>query len=370
MPVQETHAVTGAYGYSGKYIAQRLLDAGHTVITLTNSPRRANPFGDRIRAIPLDFDRPDLLAKHLQGVSVLYNTYWVRFNHRLFRHADAVRNTLALFAAARQAGVRRIVHISITNPSEDSPLEYFRGKARLEKVLMDSGISYAILRPAILFGKEDILVNNIAWTLRRLPVFGVFGDGRYRLQPIHVDDLAGPGRRASGDTRKRDRQRHRARDVFLSGACGVHRRCHRPPASHSFRSALVRLCHEPSRGKAGRRCNNNPRRDQRLDGRLVVRRCSARRKDRFDAMGESQRGYTGAKVRERVGKTERPNGGLRDEFRAPSRSSCSARGYIVRFHLPSFFISQAMFRARFLTVSIPSASCCTSPLSRPKATFQ
>jgi NADH dehydrogenase len=188
---QEIHAVTGAYGYSGKYIAQRLLETGHLVITLTNSLGRANPFGDRIRALPLSFDRPDLLADHLRGVSVLYNTYWVRFNHRLFRHADAVRNTLALFAAARRAGVQRIVHISITNPSEESPLEYFRGKATLEKALVASGISYAILRPAILFGKEDILVNNIAWTLRRLPVFGVFGDGRYRLQPIYVDDLAG-----------------------------------------------------------------------------------------------------------------------------------------------------------------------------------
>ena len=96
-----------------------------------------------------------------------------------------------LFEAARKAGVERIVHVSITNPSEDSPLEYFRGKATLEKALVDSGISHAILRPAILFGKEDILINNIAWTLRRLPVFGVFGDGRYRLQPIYVDDLAG-----------------------------------------------------------------------------------------------------------------------------------------------------------------------------------
>jgi len=190
MAEQETHAVTGAYGYSGKYIAQRLLQAGQTVVTLTNSLGRANPFGNRIRALPLEFDRPDLLAENLKGVSVLYNTYWVRFNHRLFQHADALRNTLTLFAAAKRAGVGRIVHISITNPSADSPLEYFRGKARLERALMDSGISYAILRPAILFGKEDILVNNIAWTLRRLPVFGVFGDGRYRLQPIYVDDLA------------------------------------------------------------------------------------------------------------------------------------------------------------------------------------
>ena len=184
------HAVTGAFGYSGKYIAERLLDEGQTVITLTNSVSRANPFGDRIKAFPFDFDQPKLLVEHLRGVSVLYNTYWVRFNHRLFKHADAVQNTLALFDAARKAGVQRIVHVSITNPSEDSRLEYFRGKAILEKALIESGISHAILRPAVLFGKEDVLINNIAWVLRHLPVFGVFGDGRYRLQPIYVDDLA------------------------------------------------------------------------------------------------------------------------------------------------------------------------------------
>jgi uncharacterized protein YbjT (DUF2867 family) len=184
------HAVTGAYGYTGKYIAQRLLDKGQKVITLTNSLNRANPFGDAVRAFPFDFDRLDRLAEHLGGAAVLYNTYWVRYNHRLFKHADAVRNTLVLFEAARRAGVRRIVHVSIANPSEESPLEYFRGKAALEKALIGSGLSYAILRPTVLFGKEDILLNNIAWTLRRCPVFGIFGNGRYRLQPIYVDDLA------------------------------------------------------------------------------------------------------------------------------------------------------------------------------------
>lgn len=190
MPKRAQHAVTGAYGYSGKYIAQRLLDAGHDVITLTNSIARAHPFGERVTAYPFDFERPDQLSEHLKGVSVLYNTYWVRFNHRLFKHADAVRNTLVLFEAARLAGVERIVHVSITNPSSDSRLEYFRGKAVLEQALRESGVSYAILRPAVLFGREDVLVNNIAWVLRRLPVFGVFGDGQYRLQPIYVDDLA------------------------------------------------------------------------------------------------------------------------------------------------------------------------------------
>ncbi|MBI3987446.1 MAG: NAD(P)H-binding protein [Lentisphaerae bacterium] len=184
------HAVTGAFGYSGKYIAHRLLEAGENVITLTDSPRRRNPFGDRVRAVPFHFDEPGKLAESLAGVVVLYNTYWVRFNHAAFTHTDAVRNTRTLFQAAKAAGVKRVVHISITNPSENSPLEYFRGKACLERALIESGLSYAILRPAVLFGKEDILINNIAWALRHLPVFGVFGDGRYKLQPIHVADLA------------------------------------------------------------------------------------------------------------------------------------------------------------------------------------
>lgn len=187
---KSVHLVTGAFGFSGQYIARRLLEKGHTVRTLTNSPESENPFGAQIAARAYHFDDPPKLAESLRGATVLYNTYWVRFNYPGFSHADAVQNTLRVFAAAREAGVRRVVHVSITNPSEDSPLEYFRGKARLERALVESGLSYAILRPAVLFGKEDILINNIAWMLRRFPVFGVFGDGQYRLQPIYVDDFA------------------------------------------------------------------------------------------------------------------------------------------------------------------------------------
>lgn len=187
---KQIQAVTGAFGYSGKYITQRLLAEGQPVITLTNSLHRENPFGEQVAAFPFHFDEPGKLAASLRGVKVLYNTYWVRFNHKTFVHETAVTNTLALFKAAQEAGVERIVHVSITNPSLDSPLEYFNGKARLEQALMASGLSYAILRPTVLFGKEDILINNIAWMLRKFPVFGVFGDGAYRLQPIYVDDLA------------------------------------------------------------------------------------------------------------------------------------------------------------------------------------
>ncbi|HTP09489.1 MAG TPA: NAD(P)H-binding protein [Anaerolineae bacterium] len=188
----ELQIVTGAFGYSGKYITRRLLDAGVHVRTLTNSLQRSNPFGDHVEAHPFNFDKQAALIESLRGATVLYNTYWIRFNTKEpgFQHSVAVENTLKLFDAAKQAGVPRVVHTSITNPSEDSPLEYFKGKAVLERALKESGLSYTILRPNVLFGHEDILINNIAWTLRKLPVFGVFGNGQYRLQPMHVDDFA------------------------------------------------------------------------------------------------------------------------------------------------------------------------------------
>lgn len=190
MAGQEIHAVTGAFGYSGKYIAQRLLTEGHRVITLTNSFHRQNPFREKIKAFPFNFDNPGELIESLKGVSVLYNTYWVRFNSKQFTLAEALKNTLTMFRCAKEAGVERIVHVSILNPEAKPELEYFRCKAELEKRLKASGISYAILRPAVLFGKEDILINNIAWILRHFPFFILFGQGDYEIQPIYVDDLA------------------------------------------------------------------------------------------------------------------------------------------------------------------------------------
>ena len=190
MEKKEIHAVTGAFGYTGKYLAKMLLDKGHEVITLTNSPQRKNSFGDKIKVFPFNFDKQEELQKSLQAVKVLYITYWVRFNHKMFQHADAVENTLKLFVAAKKAGVERIVYVSISNANKNSLLEYFSGKGKIEEFLMNSNISYAILRPTVIFGKEDILINNIAWVLRNLPVFGVYGNGKYKIQPIHVTDMA------------------------------------------------------------------------------------------------------------------------------------------------------------------------------------
>jgi len=186
----DTVVITGAFSYTGKYTTGLLLNRGYSIRTLTYHPERANPFGDKVQVFPYNFDRPDQLTQTLRGASTLINTYWVRFPRGESTFESAVRNTRALISAARNAGVKRIVHISIANPSPQSPLGYYKGKAQLEQAVLDSGLSYAILRPTVIFGLEDILINNIAWFVRRFPVFGIPGDGRYRIRPIYVEDMA------------------------------------------------------------------------------------------------------------------------------------------------------------------------------------
>lgn len=169
-----THAVTGATSFTGRFIAQQLTEGGHEVRNLTR----------------LELGDAERLAAVLDGADTLYNTFWIRFERGPITYDWAIERSLRLVEAARRAGVRRIVHISVINASHDAPTAYFRAKAVVEDALTSSGISHAIVRPTVTFGPGDILVNNLAWTLRRLPVFGIPADGRYPIQPVHVEDVA------------------------------------------------------------------------------------------------------------------------------------------------------------------------------------
>ena len=187
---RQMDVVTGAFGYTGRHIARRLLEMGRTVKTLTGHPARFDPFDGRVAAEPLDFSQPDRLRESLRGAATLYNTYWIRFPHGATTFDTAVANSRVLLKAAVEAGVRRVVHISITGANSASPLPYFRGKGLVEEELTGQGVSYGIVRPTIVFGDEDILLNNIAWALRRFPMFPLPGRGQYRVQPVYVGDLA------------------------------------------------------------------------------------------------------------------------------------------------------------------------------------
>jgi NADH dehydrogenase len=190
METGELNVVTGAFGYTGKYITKRLLAAGKRVKTLTGHPDRPNPFGDQVSIAALAFENPGKLTRSMEGAATLYNTYWIRFPYGDMTYEKAVENSQVLLKAAGEAGVRRVVHISIANAAEDSPFPYYRGKGILEKAIAASGLSYAIIRPTVIFGLEDVLVNNITWLIRKFPLFAVPGSGGYKLQPVYVEDVA------------------------------------------------------------------------------------------------------------------------------------------------------------------------------------
>ncbi len=182
--------VTGAFGYTGRFIARRLMAEERPLKTLTNHSERPGAEDIKAEVAPLQFKDRDALVDSLRGADVLYNTYWVRFHYGRVHFGEAVANTRVLMGAARDAGVRKVVHVSVSNASEDSPLEYYVGKARTERIVRESGMAWAIVRPTLIFGSGDILINNIAWLLRRLPAIGIPGRGDYRLQPVAGEDVA------------------------------------------------------------------------------------------------------------------------------------------------------------------------------------
>jgi len=246
---EKLSVVTGAFGYTGRHIARKLLERGVRVRTLTNRRGQWDSIAGPLEISPLDFDNPAALRAALRGADTLYNTYWIRFEHGAAKFDKTVERLRMLFRTARQVGVRRIVHLSITNPSLDSPLPYFRGKAQVEQALRESGVSYAILRPTVIFGDGGILINNIAWLLRRFPFFAVPGDGQYRLQPVFVEDLADLAVESAAHDRNEildavGPEIFTFDELVRAVANGIHARArilHAPPAAVLALSKLLRL---------------------------------------------------------------------------------------------------------------------------------
>ncbi|MBI5486653.1 MAG: NAD(P)H-binding protein [Deltaproteobacteria bacterium] len=177
--------ITGAFSYIGAAAARELRRRGWTVHTLTN--RRTPPHSRHVTFAKLLF-HPDHLAAELRGADVFVNTYWIRLPHAGDDFHTAVRNNRMLVDAAVRARVGRLVHVSVSNASLDSRLGYYRGKAEVDAAVRACGLPHAIVRPTLVVGPADVLTSNIAWFLRRFPVFPVPDGGGYRLQPVTLDD--------------------------------------------------------------------------------------------------------------------------------------------------------------------------------------
>ena len=249
MPHPEKAVVTGAFSYTGGYIARNLLQKGVDVTTLTRHPDTLNSFGGAVKSAPFDFSDTDALTDSMIGASVFYNTYWIRFERGQTTFDGAVENSKTLFNAAKNAGIKRIVHISVSNPSPTSNLPYFKGKWQVEEELKKTGVSYAIIRPTLIYGANDLLLNNIAWAIRRFPVFPMYGNGDYPVQPVFAEDVAKQAVSAAGasensvtDAAGPDTFSFEELIELLASAMGIRARfIHMPPSVSLALTSIVGL---------------------------------------------------------------------------------------------------------------------------------
>jgi NADH dehydrogenase len=177
--------VTGPFSYIGSAVARELRRRGWTIHALTNRRRPAG--ADDITVAPLRFD-PEHLTRELERADALVSTYWIRLPHGGQDFGNAVANSRILIDAARRARVGRLVSVSVSNADAGSSLGYYRGKAHVDEAVRAAGLPCAIVRPTLVVGPADVLTSNIAWFLRRFPLFPVPDGGRYRVQPITLAD--------------------------------------------------------------------------------------------------------------------------------------------------------------------------------------
>ena len=137
--------ITGASGFIGGAISDRLVGRAE-IRSLTSHPAK-NRFGERVRSFPYDFERPTRMEDAFRGVEVFVNSYYVRFKYGAASFDLAVDRTRELIALARAAGVRKIVHVSVSNAGERSDLPYYIKKGRIERLVRESGLDYTISSP-------------------------------------------------------------------------------------------------------------------------------------------------------------------------------------------------------------------------------
>jgi uncharacterized protein YbjT (DUF2867 family) len=199
-------AVAGGSGFIGRAIVRCLAATpGLSVRVLTRDPEKARArltgegkvaLAGEVEFVAADVNEPSKLAKALVGADTIVNA--VQFDgypiENPARGLTFLRvdygGTVALIAGAKEASVANFIYISGAAADERSTNPAFRAKGRAERVLRTSGLAFTILRPSLVYGPEDRVVNGLASALRMMPIMVVPGTGRQHLRPLFVEDLA------------------------------------------------------------------------------------------------------------------------------------------------------------------------------------
>lgn len=186
-------AVVGATGFVGRHVVPHLVTQGHRVRALSRDGERRPDWGSEVEALDADVTTGAGLDDGLRGAEAVVHLVAIPREQggRTFEEVN-VRGVERVLAAARAAGVRRIVHLSVLGVSDDPRLAYLHSKWRGEQLVRESELEWVVLRPSLLFGEGDGFFNLVKVTLTWWSpgIVAIPGDGSTRFQPLSVDDLA------------------------------------------------------------------------------------------------------------------------------------------------------------------------------------
>ena len=185
--------VTGGTGFVGTHLVNTLLRRGHAVATLARTPERAhNRYNRGVEVVGGDVLEPGSLIRAAAGREAIVHLVGIIFETRRqsfdAMHRQAVENVIA---AAKPAGVRRLLYMSAMGAAADAPSAYSRSKAAGESAVRQSGLDWTIIRPSLIFGPGDGFFSGLAPIVRGNPGFiPVIGSGQTRFMPVSVYDVA------------------------------------------------------------------------------------------------------------------------------------------------------------------------------------
>jgi uncharacterized protein YbjT (DUF2867 family) len=187
--------ITGATGYIGRHLAARLAANGERPRCLVRNKRRAASIlpADKVELVEGDTTRPETLPAAVQGVDAIVHTAFITADRKqsVGNHYNEtnVRGTANLVQAAKDAGVQRIIEVSGLGTKPDKPGSYMQGRYLAEKMVKESGLSWTIIQPSVLFGKDAPFIKGLTDLIRSAPVVPLIGGGSILFQPIYVEDV-------------------------------------------------------------------------------------------------------------------------------------------------------------------------------------
>jgi uncharacterized protein YbjT (DUF2867 family) len=187
--------ITGATGYIGRHLVARLVSRGEQPRCLVRNMRRAASIlpADKVELVQGDTVRPATLPAALRGIDTIVHGAFLtadRKESRGNRYEETnVDGTANLIRAAKAAGVKRVVEISGLGTKPDRPGSYMQGRYLAEKMVIESGLEWTIIRPSVLFGRGAPFVRGLVELIHTSPVVPLIGGGKTMFQPIYVEDV-------------------------------------------------------------------------------------------------------------------------------------------------------------------------------------